>query len=309
VTTSPTTSFPEEEGYDDNNTSILGDDSDEYDSSLIMTSKDSKKCKLESLRVQLLEERINVAVQLADALAYLHDQNVLHRDLKPDNIGFDKDGNLKVFDFDIARVAPISMNEDELFHMTQKVGSPRYMSPECAKREPYNKKADVYSYGLLFHQIMTLEKPYDDIDDEDHEECVFYEHARPHMIDVPMPQTVKNMIQTTWSANIRKRPTMKNVQNIMHEQRNELLRFGTTTTPEDSSSLSKKSAITTPSAAYVTSCAFHSMSDNNPKYKKMIKMMMKKSSNYSKRNVALHHNSSRSSGSHRPLFRRFAKAA
>merc|ERR1712176_1568807 len=126
-------------------------------------------------KTELLAERLDVAQQLADAIAYLHSQNVLHRDLKPDNIGFDANGDLKVFDFDIARVCPTSeepaasvssrrsgstnAKEEETFLMTQKVGSPRYMSPECARREPYNLKADVYSYAVLAHQILTLQKP------------------------------------------------------------------------------------------------------------------------------------------------------
>merc|ERR1711937_320691 len=87
-------------------------------------------------KTELLAERLDVAQQLADAIAYLHSKNVLHRDLKPDNIGFDIHGDLKVFDFDIARVCPTSEDtggiamstrrlsrdskEDETFLMTQK---------------------------------------------------------------------------------------------------------------------------------------------------------------------------------------------
>merc|ERR1711981_1339117 len=89
-------------------------------------------------RVELLDERIDVALQLADAIKYLHEQNVIHRDLKPDNIGFDaRSGALKVFDFDIARRVPATRaqaenNEEEdddalLYRMTRAVGSPRYM--------------------------------------------------------------------------------------------------------------------------------------------------------------------------------------
>jgi len=121
---------------------------------------------------QLLKERMDASLQLAEAIHYLTSQNVMHRDLKPDNIGFDHKGILKVFDFDIARrcVPPtvvrstsptrnsssnnnnnstIMLNdiasdheytnnantENQTYHYTHKVGSPRYMSPECAKRE------------------------------------------------------------------------------------------------------------------------------------------------------------------------------
>jgi len=274
------------------------------DTSLIVFGKESKKLEIESLRMELLDERIDVTLQLADALAYLHQHNVLHRDLKPDNIGFDREGVIKVFDFDIARVAPTSTteapnNEDELFHMTQKVGSPRYMSPECALREPYNKKTDVYTYGLLFHEIMTLEKPYEDIDDEEHEECVFYEGVRPHIIDMQLPKRVKITIAKTWSVNIEKRPTMKTVRSILKKERTEILRLGIETDANSSTAMMLGERNNT---SYVTSCAFESMSDNNPKYKKMIKVMMKR---INKRTVTLNNDKTQQ----RPLFCRFAKAA
>merc|ERR1711935_381359 len=52
-------------------------------------------------KTPLLSERLDVTLQLADAIAYLHGEQIVHRDLKPDNIGFDAHGHLKVFDFDI----------------------------------------------------------------------------------------------------------------------------------------------------------------------------------------------------------------
>merc|ERR1712176_1011532 len=71
---------------------------------------DEEYSKVANEKTELLAERLDVAQQLADAIAYLHSENVLHRDLKPDNIGFDIHGDLKVFDFDIARVCPTSVD-------------------------------------------------------------------------------------------------------------------------------------------------------------------------------------------------------
>eukprot|EP00980_Cylindrotheca_fusiformis_P011581 scaffold2739_cov72-Cylindrotheca_fusiformis.AAC.1 len=65
---------------------------------------------------------------------HLHSHHVLHRDLKPANIGFDAQGNLKVFDFDLARVSPAenhpNTDDDLLYQTTAKVGSPRYRHPK-----------------------------------------------------------------------------------------------------------------------------------------------------------------------------------
>jgi serine/threonine protein kinase len=222
--------------------------------------------------VELLDERIDVALQLADALKYLHEQNVIHRDLKPDNIGFDaRSGTLKVFDFDIARRVPTTearnQNEDDdaLYHMTHTVGSPRYMSPECAKSEPYNLKADVYSYGLLFHQILTLEKPYDDISDDDHNVLVFSEGIRPHVCDLGLPKVVEEMLTNSFSPRIQDRPTMHLICDTLLEERSNIVRIGTTT--------NSSSSLTAAATSYVTSCTFESFSDHNPAIKKKMKMM------------------------------------
>merc|ERR1711935_966221 len=213
----------------------------------------------------------DVAQQLADAIAYLHSENVLHRDLKPDNIGFDIQGDLKVFDFDIARVCPtsnesissrrLSAKSEETFHMTQKVGSPRYMSPECARREPYNLKADVYSYAVLAHQILTLQKPYDDVTDEDHDDFVFFKGVRPH-IPMALPNTTKTLFHCAWSHTISERPNMETVRQALAVERSEILRLGTI-----GQSLS---AIGVPqSTGYVWSCSFAAISDNNKRVKKI----------------------------------------
>jgi len=224
-----------------------------------------------SQKAELLSERLDVAQQLADAIAYLHSENVLHRDLKPDNIGFDIHGDLKVFDFDIARVCPTSnesissrrltAKSEETFHMTQKVGSPRYMSPECARREPYNLKADVYSYAVLAHQILTLQKPYDDVTDEDHDELVFYKGVRPYL-PAALPKNTKQLLLCAWSHDISERPSMETVRQAFALDRSEMLRLGTIGHSISALPVSE-------STAYVWSCSFTAISDNSKKLRKI----------------------------------------
>jgi serine/threonine protein kinase len=81
-----------------------------------------------------LRERSEVLLDLAENIAYFQSQTILHRDLKPCNIGFDHDGVLKLFDFDVSRLVPFCNNPNkEVFWLTQRVRSPRYMSPEVAQ--------------------------------------------------------------------------------------------------------------------------------------------------------------------------------
>jgi hypothetical protein len=86
-----------------------------------------------SQKLTSVQERLQVVAPLLNAVTYLHSQNILHRDLKPDNIGFDAQGILKVFDFDVARVLPFhtvngNFNSSvSTFQMTKRVGSPRYV--------------------------------------------------------------------------------------------------------------------------------------------------------------------------------------
>ena len=116
--------------------------------------------KRKSLEYALLRDKCHSALNLAKGLNHLHSHRILHRDLKPPNIGFDASGTLKIFDFDLARVLTLADDDEKTFNLTAKVGSPRYMAPEVALGNPYNLKADIYSFGLLAYQILTLKTPW-----------------------------------------------------------------------------------------------------------------------------------------------------
>jgi serine/threonine protein kinase len=76
-----------------------------------------------SITTSSLRERSEVLLDLAKRIAYLHSRRILHRDLKPCNIGFDHDGVLKLFDFDVSRVVPFSNNpnKDTSAHTTRQI--------------------------------------------------------------------------------------------------------------------------------------------------------------------------------------------
>jgi len=78
-----------------------------------------------------LEERLKIALVIADALEYLHSKNIIYRDLKPDNLAFDEHGVLKLLDFGLAKeLKPGEANADGRYELTGNTGSRRYMAPE-----------------------------------------------------------------------------------------------------------------------------------------------------------------------------------
>lgn len=94
---------------------------------------------------------------IASALATAHRQGVIHRDLKPDNILLDEDGNAYLADFGIALEvdAPVDPEEAELV-----IGSPAYISPEQIMTEPATPLSDIYSLGIVLFEMLTGKEPF-----------------------------------------------------------------------------------------------------------------------------------------------------
>eukprot|EP00934_Nitzschia_sp_Nitz4_P005490 Nitzschia sp. Nitz4//scaffold292_size23309//2393//3679//NITZ4_008494-RA/size23309-processed-gene-0.11-mRNA-1//-1//CDS//3329546161//5480//frame0 len=164
-----------------------------------------------------LKDRLNIIFDLADVVHYLHQQRILHRDLKPHNMGLDVDGKLQVFDLDVCRVLPPeSLTDDkQTFHFTKGMGSPRYMAPEVVRGDFYNAKADVYSFALVVWELLSLEKPFGEISSEGLEELVVRQGKRPECPDT-WPDSVRDFLTHTWTESVDKRLTMKEVLERIH---------------------------------------------------------------------------------------------
>ncbi len=103
--------------------------------------------------------RIALARQVLEALAYVHGQHVMHRDVKPSNILVDESGNVKLLDFGTARLvdatAEAAITKTGVFAFT-----PEYASPEQVRGEPLTFASDLYSAGVLLYRLLAGRLPY-----------------------------------------------------------------------------------------------------------------------------------------------------
>jgi Tol biopolymer transport system component len=110
-----------------------------------------------------LEESLNIARQIAAALASAHENGITHRDLKPGNVKIKSDGTVKVLDFGLAKIGGTpSMRDDNSPTITMDhteagviLGTAAYMSPEQAKGKAVDHRADIYSFGVVLYEVVT----------------------------------------------------------------------------------------------------------------------------------------------------------
>jgi CheY-like chemotaxis protein len=115
---------------------------------------------------QLIETRgrlsvsaaLAIGTQLADALEVAHQQGVVHRDIKPQNLLLDADGALKVMDFGVARLVE---HTTVLTQVGMVVGTPAYMSPEQLLAEDVDGRTDLYSAGVVLYECLTGRLPFE----------------------------------------------------------------------------------------------------------------------------------------------------
>lgn len=138
------------------------------------------------------EEAVHIAAQICDALVSAHQNQIIHRDIKPHNILIGKNnGRVKVTDFGIARAVTAST----ITQTGSVVGSVHYFSPEHAKGTSTGEKSDLYSLGIVLYQMLTSKLPF-------HGESpisVALKHLQetfvePRVINQLIPQSVENVI-------------------------------------------------------------------------------------------------------------------
>jgi len=162
---------------------------------------------------------LKCARSLADGLAYCHGRAipnamVMHRDLKPDNVGFTLDGTMKLIDFGLARIVENASVSNEVYEMSGETGSLRYMAPEVADCQPYNQKADVYSFGIMLWELVAFKKPYDGMNREEFYSRVVHGGERP-VINKKWPDDLTELMKSCWDAEVINRPNFSDIVEIL----------------------------------------------------------------------------------------------
>ncbi|KAJ3699965.1 hypothetical protein LUZ61_003670 [Rhynchospora tenuis] len=155
---------------------------------------------------------LELALDLARGLEYLHSKKIVHRDVKSENMLLDKQRRLKIADFGVARVEAQNPSD-----MTGETGTLGYMAPEVLDGKPYNRKCDVYSFSICLWEMYCCKMPYHNIRSfGELMTGVVRQNLRPK-IPRRCPNKLARIMRKCWDANPENRFEMHEVVQKLEE--------------------------------------------------------------------------------------------
>src|SRR5215471_2500925 len=152
-----------------------------------------------------LSEALDLAIQLASALSAAHQAGIAHRDVKPENIMLRPDGYVKILDFGLAKLserAPSVADTESLPFTAVKtdtgvvIGTASYMSPEQARGQSIDERSDIFSFGVVFYELLTGEKAFRGDSNVDTLHAIIHdEPAGLSRLKAKVPSTVYMVLQ------------------------------------------------------------------------------------------------------------------
>ncbi|CAL5383402.1 unnamed protein product [Camellia sinensis] len=153
---------------------------------------------------------LKVAIDVSKGMNYLHQNNIIHRDLKAANLLMDESEVVKVADFGVARV------ETPSGVMTAETGTYRWMAPEVIEHKPYDRKADVFSFGVVLWELLTGKLPYEHLSPLQAAVGVVQKGLRPVIPDHTYPKMVE-LLERCWQQDPTLRPEFSEIIEILQQ--------------------------------------------------------------------------------------------
>ena len=160
-----------------------------------------------------LNEACQIMLQLCDALIEVHSKNIIHRDVKPQNIYYGSDGTIKLSDFGISVLlnSPLNVNENK-----KVMGTVQYLAPELVYGKKCSFQSDIYAAGITFYELLTGQVPFDGKKASD----VAYMQVNDDMLSVlsvipTLPKEVDKIIEKATAKELHDR--YKNVSDLRRD--------------------------------------------------------------------------------------------
>jgi serine/threonine protein kinase len=162
-----------------------------------------------------VDEALPIARQVADAVEYAHDKNVIHRDLKPANIKVKTDGTVKVLDFGLAKAlsdepTAANMSNSPTLSMAATMqgvilGTAAYMSPEQAKGKTADRRADIWAFGVVLVEMLTGKQLYTGENAADTLASVIKEAPPFDRLPSETPPAIRGLLRRCLEKDVRRR--------------------------------------------------------------------------------------------------------
>ncbi|KAG4146855.1 hypothetical protein ERO13_D05G185300v2 [Gossypium hirsutum] len=153
---------------------------------------------------------LKLAIDVSEGMSYLHQNGIMHRDLKAANLLMDENGVVKIADFGVARV------QAQTGVMTAETGTYRWMAPEVIEHKPYDHKADVFSFGVVLWEMLTGKLPYENLTPLQAAVGVVQKGLRPVIPQHTRPKFVE-LLERCWQQDPSLRPEFSEITNLLED--------------------------------------------------------------------------------------------